>query len=177
MSALAERPVGDQLDHAVGSICLDLQRLLSEAGTLTKAEDAAIMLVHLRDLIDLTKQVYEEYEVQLLSLMGEGRELHVERVGTFTARQKSEKVVWDHDGLFTQMICRGRDEVKRGDDGFPLEPPEEAVARMIKDCAGVGYWRTGALRAHGIKVSDYRDRVPGSFTVQLPPKNREERGF
>lgn len=74
---------------------------------------------------------------------------------------------WDHDALHRVMLARGRDARRMDPEtGEVLESEGEAVARVIRECAGIGYWRVGDLKRYGVDADEYRVTQPGRLTVE-----------
>jgi N-acetylglutamate synthase/N-acetylornithine aminotransferase len=84
-----------------------------------------------------------------------------------TRRQTAEKEVWDHEGLATAVLVSAI-----VDENGEL-PSEEAqlVASNVKAalmrCATVSRWRIKELEKARIDVPNFRDRIPGRFTVEV----------
>ena len=41
-----------------------------------------------------------------------------------------------------------------------------AVARVLMECAGIGYWRVTNLARYGVDADEYRATDPGAVTVE-----------
>jgi len=70
-------------------------------------------------------------------------------------RSGTQRKEWDDDGIVREIV-------NKAEFDHPLE-----LAQEILKAAGVGYWRVTQLRALGIRVDDYCDKVDGRATLQL----------
>jgi hypothetical protein len=87
--------------------------------------------------------------------------VQVAGVGSVTVRKASAHVDWDHEGLFKELIGQ---HIEAHDGAFP---DAFELRDIVFACAGIGYWRTGALKEHGVDVSEYRTVTPGRWTVDI----------
>jgi hypothetical protein len=87
--------------------------------------------------------------------------------GGWRVKRKAGRKVWDHDAIHRVLLARGRDARRMDrDTGEVLESEGEAVARVLMECAGIGYWRVTNLARYGVDADEYRATDPGAVTVE-----------
>lgn len=77
---------------------------------------------------------------------------------------------WDHEAVFTtlRLLAREPRHRKMADpEAGEIESPEEAVARHIKECAYVAYWRAGDLKARGVQPDQFCEVSYGRQTIEV----------
>lgn len=81
---------------------------------------------------------------------------------------------WDHDEVVKHVVARALDERTIDPDTGEVEPSFLAVARAIKECAGISYWRMGALRQRGLDPDEFAEITSRTPSVKLTPIVPEE---
>lgn len=87
------------------------------------------------------------------------KELNLDGVGTFTKSPASSKHTWDHDKTALAVI---REAWEAG----RINHPDDAAA-VLKEAAGISYWRATYLKDHGMDPSDFRESEYGSPSVRI----------
>lgn len=75
------------------------------------------------------------------------RKLTVEHVATVEGTSTVDRTDWQHERL-------ARDLLRTEWDAGRINHPND-VAELLLECAGIAYWRLGAVRAHGLEPDDY----------------------
>lgn len=86
--------------------------------------------------------------------------------GRWRVKRRKGKVTWDHDALHRVLLARGRDARTCDEATGEYESEGEAVARVLMDCAGVGYWRVTSLARYGVDAAEYRSTDRGPVVVE-----------
>ncbi len=76
---------------------------------------------------------------------------------------------WDHDELIRNLTRVALDtrEFDPATGELLDRPTWERVADAIKACAGIGYWRTGALKDHGLNPDEFVETTSTATTVTI----------
>ena len=62
---------------------------------------------------------------------------------------------WDHDEATKHVVSRALDERTVDPDTGEVEPSWQAVTRALRECAGISYWRIGALQQMGLQPDEF----------------------
>lgn len=142
----------------------------AEAAGLPVMDDRGAELVaqlhRIRLLIkDITLQA-QEVEDALVDWMAERGLWKLESpLGAVERHGGTKRAQWKHAEVL--------DALRRYAQANPANPQTgeidlaDAIYRTIKECAGVSYWRTGALRARDIDPDEYCERSIGRPTVTI----------
>ena len=76
---------------------------------------------------------------------------------------------WDHDEAIAHVVARALDERQVDETTGEVEPSWVAVARAMKECAGIGYWRVGALRQRGLDPDEFAEVTSRTPSVRVVP--------
>lgn len=90
----------------------------------------------------------------------------LEADGTKLTRRNNYRQTWDHQATLSAVISHALDRRVPDADGV-VEEPVQAVERAIRDCAGIQYWRAGALERYEMDVDKYRERENTGVTVTI----------
>ncbi|MGB1682268.1 MAG: hypothetical protein ACPHFO_08010 [Acidimicrobiales bacterium] len=74
---------------------------------------------------------------------------------------------WDHDEVTKHVVSRALDERLVNADTGEVEPSWVAVTRAIRECAGIGYWRVGALKDRGLDPDEFAETTSEAKSVQI----------
>lgn len=130
-------------------------------------ERCAHELIQIRRLQRTLGRVQDEIEDRVAALMPDKRTV-IDGIGLLERRRSATRTTWYHDQLFAVVAARGSDERQIDlDTGEALESEAQAVVRAIRECAGLSYWRKGALVARGIDPDQYVESMPGRMKVQV----------
>lgn len=97
----------------------------------------------------------------LIALAGNAWEFDIEGVGPVCRFKGTKRTKWDHDLVFSDLY-RLALETPKGD-----LPPEERVLEAIRGAAGIGYWRSTALRKWGMDPDEYSETSPGKPCIEV----------
>lgn len=91
----------------------------------------------------------------------------VEGVGWLEAKPATKRTQWDHDEVVRHVTARARDERQVDPETGEYEPVEEAIVRVLRECAGIGYWKVTGLRARGLDPDEFCtvERGPRRVTI------------
>ena len=62
---------------------------------------------------------------------------------------------WDSDSLIPVLVARALDDRIVDKSTGEIEREATAVARVLKSCAGIGYWRMTELKEYGVEPDEY----------------------
>jgi hypothetical protein len=74
---------------------------------------------------------------------------------------------WDHDETTKHVVARALDDRQVNEATGEIEPSWAAVARAIRECGGIGYWRTGALKQRGLDPDEFAEITSRTPTVRM----------
>ena len=74
---------------------------------------------------------------------------------------------WDHEEATKHVVARALDERHVDPDTGEVEPGWAAVARALRECAGISYWRVGALRDRGLDPDEFAETTSEAKSVQI----------
>jgi hypothetical protein len=128
---------------------------------LCETDDAA-MLCRLVGLIERQRQRIQQAEASLASAAARAmRTKELEAPGVHAVRYRtSTRKEWRHDDLAKAVV-----EAHMEQSGGDMDP--WAVRDALMACAGISYWRKGALEERGIEVGDYCTTETGRMTVRV----------
>lgn len=118
------------------------------------AEDALTLLRQLRELRQSLATAEATVEAHCCDVM-ERNEQQVR--GYLFERKGSYKRTWDHRGIAYRLATDENGEVL----------PTTAAVDAILSAAGIGYWRTTALKDAGVPVDEYAHKEALRRTVQF----------
>lgn len=123
--------------------------------------------------IKALKEQRDHIVAELAALMP-SKVVELPGLGTLERKGGKDRKAWMHDDLFRVLLARSRDERRADPETGEYESPEEAAVRVIRECAGVGYWRVEPLRKRGLSVDEYCTSTPAPPTVILREAKGEE---
>ena len=110
---------------------------------------------------------YERDLVEAIFKLMPQREMDVGGIGRITSTQAINRK-WDHDSLVPVIVARALDDRKIDyETGEVLEREASAVARVMSECAGIGYWRLTALEEYGIDAEDFYETTSTRRSVRI----------
>jgi len=74
---------------------------------------------------------------------------------------------WDHDELTKHVVSRALDERHIDPDTGEVEPSWVVVTRALRECAGISYWRIGALRDRGLDPDEFAETTSEARSVRI----------
>ncbi len=74
---------------------------------------------------------------------------------------------WDHDEAVKHVVARALDERQVDLNTGEVEPSWATVARAIRECAGISYWRINALRDLGLDPDEFAETTSEAKSVQI----------
>ena len=79
---------------------------------------------------------------------------------------------WEHDELLRKVVRWAKDDreayAREHDGEAPPESEGETVARLIREYAGIAYWKVTGPRERGLNVDDYCRKEPARKGISLP---------
>ena len=154
------------------SVMTDAVRQILEDGGLTVTSDKehlVRLLCAIRDTRARLADSYAQIERMLIDEC-EGdrtRRLTVEGIGEIEIKRSTKRTEWANDDLTKVLVARALDEREADPETGEYEPREQAVARILSECARPS-WRVTALRNHGVDETEFCHVEPGSMSVMLP---------
>jgi hypothetical protein len=146
------------------------QVAFAEAANLPVLDDRGAELVaelhRLRLLVKDIQLQADEVEDALVDWMAERGLWSLETPqGAVQRHGGTKRSKWDHGAVL--------DALRRYAQENPHDPETgerdlaHATYKAITECAGIGYWRTGALKARGIDPDEYATKSEGRSTVVI----------
>ncbi len=130
------------------------------------------LLTKLAELEDVREKIKElrYYETEIVSEISELEPPYKATFGGIgivtVSKSKSKK--WDNDALMPVIVARALDDRRIDKEtGEVLEREAWAVARVLKECAGIGYWRLQALEDYGIQADEYYETTSTKPSVRI----------
>ena len=74
---------------------------------------------------------------------------------------------WDHDEVTKHVVSRALDERHIDPDTGEVEPSWVVVTRALRECAGISYWRVGALRDRGLAPAEFAEVPSEARSVRV----------
>lgn len=99
---------------------------------------------------------------------GIGRKFEAAGAQVELARSRNKR--WDHEEAMRHVVARALDERTIDPDTGEVEPSWATVARAVMECAGIGYWRVGALKDKGLDPDEFFETTSWSPSVRVHPK-------
>lgn len=95
---------------------------------------------------------------------------------TAEIRGGKKRTQWDNDLLYSHVVSRALDERKIDEETGEYEPADQAVARVLKECARPS-WRVTPLRARGIDPDQFctAEWAPSSVIVRSNEKKDQDK--
>lgn len=94
-------------------------------------------------------------------------------VGVLERRSGKKRTSWDHPRLASLLAARVGDRRFDPATGEELARPPAVLAQDVADellaCAGVSYWKVGALRARNVDPASFCEEEAGRTTVGIRP--------
>lgn len=157
----------DRLERAVAYLTAAITEMREE-GVAPTLEGMAAMLVRLRDLDDDLWEARAILGEMAYPLMG-GQDRNVAGLGVFRRQHGWTRKDWDHDDLLPRVVARAQDERRMDpESGTPLETEGQAVARVLRECAGFAYWKVRELAVRGIDADEFCRRERKRLGVSVP---------
>jgi len=135
-------------------------------------DDYKLALTRLAELQDIRERIkelrsYEKDLVKEIHGMLPKKQMDIAGIGRVTRAQSNSRK-WDHESILPVIVARGLDARKVDKEtGEVLEREGWAVARVIAECAGIGYWRLQALEDYGIQADEYYETTSTSKSVRI----------
>lgn len=160
--------LGDVVDAVSAS-------LATQAVMLASAGDVAALaaLLHtVRQSRATLAFVESELETNLARIMPAST-IAVAGVGVLERRAGKKRTSWDHTRLASLLAARVGDRRFDPATGEELSRPPAVLAQDVADellaCAGLSYWKTGALKARGLDPGQFCEEEAGRTTVGIRP--------
>lgn len=101
---------------------------------------------------DVIERIYELLPATKVAINGIG----------IVQRSRSTNRKWDHDAVFDHLIARAldhRQKIVDKDTGeiTAWEKEGHAVGRIIRQCAGISYWRLEDIKEYGLDPDEYAE--------------------
>lgn len=168
MTAIDPGAVLDVVDASAPALAEEGARLAA-AGEL---EGLAILLAAVRRNRATLAFVELELETALARIMP-ATTMAVASVGVLERRAGKKRTAWDHTRLASLLAARVGDRRFDPATGEELARPPAVLAQDVADellaCAGLSYWKTGALKARGLDPGQFCEEEPGRTTVGIRP--------
>lgn len=76
---------------------------------------------------------------------------------------------WDHDELVRHLtrVAIDRREIDPATGEIMSRPTWEIVTEAITACAGIGYWRIGALKDYGLDPDEFAETTSEAKSVRI----------
>lgn len=76
---------------------------------------------------------------------------------------------WDHEELVRHLtrVALDRREIDPETGEIVSRPTWEIVTEALVDCAGIGYWRIGALKDYGLDPDEFAETTSEARSVQI----------
>lgn len=136
----------------------------AEAGDL---ESLCVALSELRALKKTVGLLDDELSTLIAPLI-HGPYKEVDGIGVVEVKKRSDRKAWDHDRLTDLVVARAIDERVLDEETGEYEREATAVAKALRDCAGISYWKVTGLRKRGIDPDEFCETTPGRVAVILP---------
>lgn len=156
------------LDEAQERI-LSLHEYVHEYVDISSLEEAAEMLLRLKDLRDDFRLMFDSCSAAIMLKMGDLREIPVDGMvlerKTGTTRKK-----WRHDELVVKMMQRLKQLSIDEDTGEVTLTPDQ-VAEAFMKYGHVDYWRVGNLKTIDINPDAFSDTEEGKESLAIKRNN------
>lgn len=149
---------GDELDRDYQT-CADLP-----------PDALAIILAAIRDCRAELAALAKVVEADLIATAGKKRFV-VPGLGEVEVKKSKKYTHWNDRDLAAVVVARALDERVLDETSGEYEPREQAVARVLMECARPS-WRLTPLRDRGIDESEFCTIEDDGWSVRLPPKGK-----
>lgn len=126
--------------------------------------DDAARVLHETQMARKALQAFEEFLIERVhDAWGQDFKTPrvVEGVGVIRAFRGKDRKSWEHEALVRDVVDAHLAQL----DGEIPDP--FTVAGWIREAAGIGYWKTGALNALGLDADEFCESSPGRRTVSI----------
>ena len=122
------------------------------------------------DLLDTRARITElrDRERELIDALHDaapGRKTETQHGLVEISKRRNRR--WDHDETIKHVVSRALDERAIDPNTGEVEPSWAVVARAIRECAGIGYWRVTALRDRGLDPDEFAETTSETKSVQV----------
>jgi hypothetical protein len=158
-------------ERATESLLAHVRDLREQADALLSTDlsdlscDDTTRVLHEIQMARKTLQASEEFYINHIHEKWPGGDYrvphHVQGVGVVRAFRGKDRKTWQHEALVHAVV----DKHLAAADGEIPDP--FTVAGWIRECAGIGYWKTGALKAIGIEPDEFCESTKGTRTVSI----------
>ena len=124
------------------------------------------------DLIETRQAIADlrETERQLVDMIHEvssKRKIETQYGLVEVTKRRNRK--WDHEDLVRHLtrVALDRREMDPETGEIVSRPTWEIVTNALVDCAGIGYWRIGALKDYGLDPDEFAEVTSESRSVAI----------
>ena len=108
---------------------------------------------------------HEQFLVSEIHDAAPGRKTETEHGLVEVSKRRNRR--WDHDELTKHVVSRALDERHIDPDTGEVEPSWVVVTRALRECAGISYWRIGALRDRGLDPDEFAETTSEARSVRI----------
>jgi len=155
--------------RAGGNLTAKAEALLTERKERGYPEGFPTLIAELVELRASIAEMRDRERVLVETIHDTAEQRKTETPSGLVEISKRRNRKWDHDELI-RNLTRVALDTREFDPatGELLERPTwERVADAIKACAGIGYWRTGALKDHGLNPDEFVETTSTAMTVTI----------
>jgi len=135
-------------------------------GEFQDPEDTAEALRSLRAVVAGLRMIDDDLADRLADVVSYGDTSFGDR--RVTKRRGSIRKAWDHDAIIPRLVAQALDERRIDrETGEVLETEASAVVRVLKEGAGISYWRTGVLKKRGLDPDEYCSTEAGRTRIEV----------
>jgi len=127
------------------------------------------LLASVRELRRVLANCHDSIEDAMTAWM-EARglwQVELPKVGVLVRHSGKKRTKWAHDAildsLYHEVLCGPEHNPETGE----RVPAEERVLQAIRGAAGIGYWRTSALKKWGLVADHYCETSEGRQSVEI----------
>ena len=124
------------------------------------------------DLIETRQAIADlrETERQLVDMIHEvssKRKIETQYGLVEVTKRRNRK--WDHEDLVRHLtrVALDRREMDPETGEIVSRPTWEIVTNALVDCAGIGYWRIGALKSYGLDPDEFAEVTSEARSVAI----------
>lgn len=120
------------------------------------------VMAQFRDARDTLSEVGASLMTQRQMMVGG---VPVERTGGW------DRKGWQHEDLLAQVVRWAREEqaaYAQDHDGEVQESEGQAVARILREVASIGYWKVGTTSQRGLDLDEYCTREKARPGIRVP---------
>lgn len=132
-------------------------------------EEAAIDVL-VQDLLDTRariKQFREHERILIDAIYDSALQRKTETRFGLVEVSKRRNRKWDNDEAVKHVVARALDERQVNQETGEVEPSWVAVARALRECAGISYWRVGALKERGLDPDEFAETTSEAKAVTI----------